>query len=210
MSPAQDLDIWFLLECWGLYLTLRFLLVWVASWEKSRPCPSFFKDALSTSPFDLVSEASLLSKGGSSVYVIFDRTMKNLTKIKVFRSYSWGEYIFAAFRTLLASTHFTYKALSQRSCLYTPQQNGVAERTPYIGDSSLSLALSFCPQSIFGWSSSDCRIFFESNTFLCHLWSLSFWKKIFYPAWLWRASSLSGEDVVVTPAASSRAGRPAV
>ncbi len=89
MSPAQDLDIFFLLECWGLYLTLRFLLVWVASWEKSRPCPSFFKDALSTSPFDLVSEAhpaSLLSKGGSSVYVIFDRTMKNFTKIKVFRS----------------------------------------------------------------------------------------------------------------------------
>ena len=27
-----------------------------------------------------------------------------------------GEYISAAFRTLLASTHFTYKALSQRSC----------------------------------------------------------------------------------------------
>lgn len=52
---------------------------------------SFFKDkdALSTSPFDLVSEAhpaSLLSKGGSSVYVIFDRTISKLTKIKGFRS----------------------------------------------------------------------------------------------------------------------------
>lgn len=34
----------------------------------------------------------------------------------------------------------------------------------------------------------DCRIFFEPNTFLCHLWSVSFWKKIVYPAWLWRAS----------------------
>ena len=28
MSSAQGLDILFLLECWGLYLTLRFLLVW--------------------------------------------------------------------------------------------------------------------------------------------------------------------------------------
>ena len=93
--------------------------------------PSFIKDALSTSPFDLVSEAHpapLLSKGGSSVYVIFDRTMKKFTKIKGFRSYSGGEYISVAFRTLLASTHFTYKALSQRSCPHTPQQNGVAER----------------------------------------------------------------------------------
>jgi hypothetical protein len=29
--------------------------------------------------------------------------------------------------------------------------------------------------------------------------SVSFWEKTFYPAWLWRASSVSGEDVVVTP-----------
>lgn len=41
---------------------------------------------------------------------------------------SGGEYISAAFRTLLPSTHFTYKAVSQRSCPHTPQQNGVAER----------------------------------------------------------------------------------
>lgn len=33
-----------------------------------------------------VHPAPLLSKGGSSVYVIFDRIMKKLTKIKVFRS----------------------------------------------------------------------------------------------------------------------------
>ena len=60
--------------------------------------------------------ASLLSKGGSSVYGIFDIKMKKLTKIKVFHSDSGGEYISAAFQTLLALTHFIYKALSQRSC----------------------------------------------------------------------------------------------
>lgn len=37
MSPAQDLDLLFLLEFWSLYLTFRFLLVWVESWEKTRP-----------------------------------------------------------------------------------------------------------------------------------------------------------------------------
>lgn len=108
--------------------------------------PSFIKDALSTSPFDLVSEAHpapLLSKGGSSVYVIFDRTMTKLKKIKVFRSDSGGEYISAAFRTLLASTHFTYKAVSQRSCPHTPQQNGVAERKHrHILETARSLLLS--------------------------------------------------------------------
>lgn len=108
--------------------------------------PSFIKDALSTSPFNLVSEAHpapLLSKGGSSVYVLFDRTMKKWTKIKVFRSDSGGEYISAAFRTLLASTHFTYKALSQRSCPHTPQQNGVAERKHrHILETARSLLLS--------------------------------------------------------------------
>ena len=72
-----------------------------------------------------VHPAPLLSKGGSSVYVIFDRTMK---KYKIKRLSVRGEYISAAFRTLLASTHFTYKALSQRSCPHTPQQNGVTER----------------------------------------------------------------------------------
>lgn len=113
------------------------------------------KNALSTSPFDLVSEvhpAPLLSKGGSSVYVvIFYRTMKKLTKIKVFRSDSGGEYISAAFRTLLASTHFTYKALSQRSCPHTPQQNGVAERKHrHILETARSLLLSASVPSQFG------------------------------------------------------------
>lgn len=89
MSAAQGLDMSFLLECWGLYLTLRFLLIWVASGAGKRLGPFFIKEALSTSPFDLVSEvhpAPLLSKGGASVYVIFYRTMKKLTKIKGFRS----------------------------------------------------------------------------------------------------------------------------
>lgn len=56
------------------------------------------------------------------------------------------------------------------------------------------------------YASTNRILFFEPNTFpylrsSCtgHLWYLSFWNKIFYPAWLWRASSLSGEDVVVIP-----------
>ena len=145
---------------------------------KDSSLPLLKKLFLSTSPFDLVSEAHpapLLSKGGSSVYVIFDRTMKKLTKIKVFRSDSGGEYISAAFRTLLASTHFTYKALSQRSCPHTPQQNGVAERKHrHILETARSLLLSASVPSPF-WAEavcSDCRIFFEPNTFLCHLWSV--------------------------------------
>ena len=78
-----------------------------------------------------------------AVYVIFYIRMKKLTKIKVFRSSSWGEYISAAFRTLLASTHFIYKALSQRSCPHTPQQNGVAERKHrHILETARSLLLS--------------------------------------------------------------------
>lgn len=34
---CSPLDILFPLECWGLYLTLRFRLVWGASWEKTLP-----------------------------------------------------------------------------------------------------------------------------------------------------------------------------
>ena len=94
-----------------------------------------------------VHPAPLLSKGGSSVYVIFDRTMKKFTKIKVSVR---GEYISAAFRPLLASTHFTYKALSQRSCPHTPQQNGVTERKHrHILETARSLLLPASVPSLF-------------------------------------------------------------
>lgn len=148
MSAAQGLDISFLLECWGLYLTLRFLLIWVANGK--RLGPSFIKEALSTSPFDLVSEvhpAPLLSKGGSSVYVFFDRTMKKFTKIKVFRSDS-GVYL----RCLPNSACFNSLHLQSAFPTILPPHSSAewgcrAETSPYtyIGDSSLSLALSFCP-----------------------------------------------------------------
>lgn len=141
MSPAQDLDIWFLLECWGLYLTLRFLLVWVLRKDSALP----LLKTLFLLLFLILCPKSILPLcyRKEAVYVIFDRRMKKLTKIKVFRSSSWGEYISAAFRTPLASTHFIYKALSQRSCPHTPQQNGVAERKHrHILETARSLLLS--------------------------------------------------------------------
>lgn len=158
--------------------------------------------------------APLLSKGGSSVYVIFDKTMKKLTKIKVFLS--GGESISAAFRTLLASTHFTYKALSQRSCPHTPQQNGVAERKHrHILETARSLLLSASVPSPF-WAEavcSDCHIFFEPNTFLCHLWSVFFFLRAdFLPRLTMKSFESIGGGCGGNPrgAASSRAGRPAV
>lgn len=93
-----------------------------------------------------VHPAPLLSKGGSSVYVIFDRTMKKKKK-----GFSLGVYL----RCLLNSACFNSLHLQSAFPTILPPHSSAewscrAETSPYtyIGDNLLSLALSFSPKKL--------------------------------------------------------------
>lgn len=149
MSPAQDLYIYFSTGMLGSVPNIEISTCMGCKLGKDSALPLlktlFLLLLLILCPKPIL---PLCYRKGDHPYMFFlTEQWKKLTKRKVFRSDSGGEYISAAFRTLLASTHFTYKALSQRSC--PPHSSAEwscrAEASPYIGDSSLSLALSFCP-----------------------------------------------------------------
>ena len=126
-------------------------------------------------------------------------------KIKILQSDSGGEYMSNEFQFFLQS----HGIISQRSCPFTPQQNGVAERkNRHLLDVVRTLLLESCVPSHF-WCEALClydsSLFFYKTTFPSHLllhtksiWFITFllqdhhWYGIslslcwwYYPHWEW-------------------------
>jgi len=90
-------------------------------------------------------------------------------KIKILQSDSGGEYMSNEFQFFLQS----HGIISQRSCPFTPQQNGVAERkNRHLLDVVRTLLLESCVPSHF-WCEALClydsSLFFYKTTFPSHL-----------------------------------------